>query len=250
MFRTERTGRGGTHDGRGPSRVAAMGARRDRRASSSDCPCRRFRRGPGEGAPRMTAERLPPTVGAAGSAAVHLKGHPHDPNSPSPADRSRHRTPHEGPPRMTATRLLRTTARIALPAIPLLAAAYAAPVLSTYGPLRNRVMPRLAGRGREDHVALTFDDGPDPLSTPSSCGCSTSAGCTRPSSSSAARRYAPRAWCARWPPRDTRSPSTVGCTARCCCAAPVPRTTTWPAPATRSATSPDARPTSFARPTA
>lgn len=67
---------------------------------------------------------------------------------------------------MTATRLLRTTARIALPALPLLAAAYAAPVLSTYGPLRNRVMPRLAGRGREDHVALTFDDGPDPLSTP------------------------------------------------------------------------------------
>ena len=27
-------------------------------------------------------------------------------------------------------------------------------------------MPRLAGRGRPDHVALTFDDGPDPLSTP------------------------------------------------------------------------------------
>jgi peptidoglycan/xylan/chitin deacetylase (PgdA/CDA1 family) len=67
---------------------------------------------------------------------------------------------------MTAARLLRTTARVALPVLPLLAAAYAAPVLSTYGPLRNRVMPRLAGRGRPDHVALTFDDGPDPLSTP------------------------------------------------------------------------------------
>ncbi|MET7486973.1 polysaccharide deacetylase family protein [Streptomyces sp. NPDC005538] len=64
---------------------------------------------------------------------------------------------------MTAARLLRTTA---LTALPVLAAAYAAPVLSTYGPLRNRVLPRLSGRGRPDHVALTFDDGPDPLSTP------------------------------------------------------------------------------------
>jgi peptidoglycan/xylan/chitin deacetylase (PgdA/CDA1 family) len=45
-------------------------------------------------------------------------------------------------------------------------AAHAAPVISTYGPLRNRVMPRLAGTGRPDHVALTFDDGPDPFSTP------------------------------------------------------------------------------------
>ncbi|MEV6508810.1 polysaccharide deacetylase family protein [Streptomyces sp. NPDC051642] len=67
---------------------------------------------------------------------------------------------------MTVTRFLRTTARVALPALPILAAAYAAPALSTYGPLRNRVMPRLSGRGRPDHVALTFDDGPDPLSTP------------------------------------------------------------------------------------
>jgi peptidoglycan/xylan/chitin deacetylase (PgdA/CDA1 family) len=47
-----------------------------------------------------------------------------------------------------------------------LAAAHAAPVISTFGPLRNRFMPRLAGQGRADHVALTFDDGPDPLSTP------------------------------------------------------------------------------------
>ncbi|MEU6343340.1 polysaccharide deacetylase family protein [Streptomyces sp. NPDC046977] len=64
---------------------------------------------------------------------------------------------------MTTARLLRTTALVALPA---LAAAHAAPVVSTFGPLRNRVMPRLAGQGRSDHVALTFDDGPDPLSTP------------------------------------------------------------------------------------
>ncbi len=53
-----------------------------------------------------------------------------------------------------------------LAALPLLAAAHAAPVVSTFGPLRNRIMPRLSGQGRADHVALTFDDGPDPLSTP------------------------------------------------------------------------------------
>jgi peptidoglycan/xylan/chitin deacetylase (PgdA/CDA1 family) len=54
----------------------------------------------------------------------------------------------------------------ALAALPVLAAAHAAPVVSTFGPLRNRFMPRLSGRGRPDHVALTFDDGPDPRSTP------------------------------------------------------------------------------------
>ncbi|MFD5819711.1 polysaccharide deacetylase family protein [Streptomyces sp. NPDC127038] len=47
-----------------------------------------------------------------------------------------------------------------------LAAVHCAPVVSTFGPLRNRVMPRLAGKGRADHIALTFDDGPDPVSTP------------------------------------------------------------------------------------
>lgn len=64
---------------------------------------------------------------------------------------------------MTAARLLRGAA---LAALPVLAAAHAAPVLSTFGPLRNRVMPRLSGQGRADHVALTLDDGPDALSTP------------------------------------------------------------------------------------
>ncbi|MET7685877.1 polysaccharide deacetylase family protein [Streptomyces sp. NPDC005423] len=64
---------------------------------------------------------------------------------------------------MTAARLLRSAA---LAAVPALLAAHAAPVVSTFGPLRNRAMPRLAGRGRPGHIALTFDDGPDPLSTP------------------------------------------------------------------------------------
>jgi len=31
---------------------------------------------------------------------------------------------------------------------------------------RSLLLPRLAGVGRPDHVALTFDDGPDPVSTP------------------------------------------------------------------------------------
>ncbi|MFI5698681.1 polysaccharide deacetylase family protein [Streptomyces xanthochromogenes] len=64
---------------------------------------------------------------------------------------------------MIAARHLRTAALATLPA---LAAVHAAPAISTFGPLRNRVLPRLSGLGRPDHVALTFDDGPDFLSTP------------------------------------------------------------------------------------
>lgn len=60
----------------------------------------------------------------------------------------------------------RTALTVAKIGLPLLAVAHAAPVVSTYGPLRNRVMPKLCGLGRPDHVALTFDDGPDALSTP------------------------------------------------------------------------------------
>ncbi|TQK97305.1 hypothetical protein FB563_2268 [Streptomyces puniciscabiei] len=58
---------------------------------------------------------------------------------------------------MTAARTLRTAA---LTALPMLAAAHAAPVVSTFGPLRNRTLPRLSGRGRPDHIALTPDDAP------------------------------------------------------------------------------------------
>ncbi|MEU6173718.1 polysaccharide deacetylase family protein [Streptantibioticus parmotrematis] len=67
---------------------------------------------------------------------------------------------------MTAARLARATALASAAALPALATLHAAPVISTLGPLRNRAMPRLAGRGRRDHVALTFDDGPDHLATP------------------------------------------------------------------------------------
>lgn len=53
----------------------------------------------------------------------------------------------------------------------LLAAAAAAigqgaPGLTAIGPVRRALFPRLAGVGRPDHVALTFDDGPDPGFTP------------------------------------------------------------------------------------
>ena len=47
-----------------------------------------------------------------------------------------------------------------------LAVAHAGPGVTAIGPVRRRAFPRLAGLGRPDHVALTFDDGPDPASTP------------------------------------------------------------------------------------
>jgi peptidoglycan/xylan/chitin deacetylase (PgdA/CDA1 family) len=37
---------------------------------------------------------------------------------------------------------------------------------ATWLPVVRLVLPRIAGRGAADHVALTFDDGPDPRSTP------------------------------------------------------------------------------------
>jgi peptidoglycan/xylan/chitin deacetylase (PgdA/CDA1 family) len=48
----------------------------------------------------------------------------------------------------------------------LVLAAHAAPALTSIAPLRRRLLPGLSGQGRPDHVALTFDDGPDPRSTP------------------------------------------------------------------------------------
>lgn len=45
-------------------------------------------------------------------------------------------------------------------------AVHAAPAITTNRPLRRRLFPQLSGIGLPDHVALTFDDGPDPASTP------------------------------------------------------------------------------------
>jgi peptidoglycan/xylan/chitin deacetylase (PgdA/CDA1 family) len=57
------------------------------------------------------------------------------------------------------------TARARLAGAALLAI-NAAPAVTTISPLRARLFPGLTGLGWPDHVALTFDDGPDPASTP------------------------------------------------------------------------------------
>ncbi|MGI8680243.1 MAG: polysaccharide deacetylase family protein [Jatrophihabitans sp.] len=46
------------------------------------------------------------------------------------------------------------------------AAVHLVPSVAAIGPLRRRLLPGLCGRSATDHVALTFDDGPDPESTP------------------------------------------------------------------------------------
>jgi peptidoglycan/xylan/chitin deacetylase (PgdA/CDA1 family) len=46
------------------------------------------------------------------------------------------------------------------------AALFSSPWLLTRKPVRLRAFPALSGLGQPDHVALTFDDGPDPASTP------------------------------------------------------------------------------------
>jgi peptidoglycan/xylan/chitin deacetylase (PgdA/CDA1 family) len=47
-----------------------------------------------------------------------------------------------------------------------LAVVHAGPGVTALGPVRRRFFPRLAGLGHAHHVALTFDDGPDPAWTP------------------------------------------------------------------------------------
>ena len=46
------------------------------------------------------------------------------------------------------------------------AVVHAAPALGGVSPIGVRFTPALVGVGRKGHVALTFDDGPDPASTP------------------------------------------------------------------------------------
>jgi peptidoglycan-N-acetylglucosamine deacetylase len=50
------------------------------------------------------------------------------------------------------------------------AVAQAGPGITGLGQVRRLLFPRLAGRGDPGHVALTFDDGPDPASTPQFAG--------------------------------------------------------------------------------
>ncbi|MFD3485753.1 polysaccharide deacetylase family protein [Streptomyces sp. NPDC058665] len=65
-----------------------------------------------------------------------------------------------GPATPTRRRLLTTAPTLAL------AAAHIAPAGTWLAGPRRAFFPGLAGVGRADHVALTFDDGPDPRSTP------------------------------------------------------------------------------------
>ncbi len=46
------------------------------------------------------------------------------------------------------------------------ALAHLAPALTSLAPLRRRALPGLAGQSPLPHVAWTYDDGPDPTSTP------------------------------------------------------------------------------------
>jgi len=47
-----------------------------------------------------------------------------------------------------------------------LAVLQAGPGVTGFGPVRRALFPLLAGQGLPGHVALTFDDGPDPAATP------------------------------------------------------------------------------------
>jgi peptidoglycan/xylan/chitin deacetylase (PgdA/CDA1 family) len=55
-----------------------------------------------------------------------------------------------------------TTATLALGC----AVTHAGPGVTALGPVRRQFFPRLSGLGRSGHVAVTFDDGPDPAWTP------------------------------------------------------------------------------------
>ena len=57
--------------------------------------------------------------------------------------------------------------RALLSGLAVAAAAHVVPAATWLPGLRRTCFPALAGLGRRDHVALTFDDGPDPRSTPS-----------------------------------------------------------------------------------
>ncbi|MER6333215.1 polysaccharide deacetylase family protein [Streptomyces sp. NPDC014983] len=67
---------------------------------------------------------------------------------------------HAAPPSARALRAAATLLPLAL------AGAHAAPAATWLPGVRQRLFPRLAGTGSHDHVALTFDDGPDPVATP------------------------------------------------------------------------------------
>jgi peptidoglycan/xylan/chitin deacetylase (PgdA/CDA1 family) len=58
------------------------------------------------------------------------------------------------------------TAATALVPLAAVAAVHITPAVTWLPSVRRLLFPRLSGRGHWDHIALTFDDGPDPASTP------------------------------------------------------------------------------------
>lgn len=67
-------------------------------------------------------------------------------------------SPSAADPSAAARRLLMAAAGLAM--------LQAGPGITALGPVRRTLFARLSGRGAADHVALTFDDGPDPALTP------------------------------------------------------------------------------------
>jgi peptidoglycan/xylan/chitin deacetylase (PgdA/CDA1 family) len=60
----------------------------------------------------------------------------------------------------------RSTARAAVGLAAVAGVVHAGPGVVSWRQMRCRLLPRLSGVGHTGHVALTFDDGPDPDSTP------------------------------------------------------------------------------------
>jgi len=71
--------------------------------------------------------------------------------------------PRSGRVAATTRPVLAATAGLAVAG---LAVAHAGPGITALASVRRAFFPLLSGRGAADHVALTFDDGPDPASTP------------------------------------------------------------------------------------
>jgi peptidoglycan-N-acetylglucosamine deacetylase len=72
------------------------------------------------------------------------------------------REPHRPPPSRPWLRLGLSTAGLVAAA----GTAHLLPGVVAWRSARCRLLPRLSGVGAPDHVALTFDDGPDPTATP------------------------------------------------------------------------------------
>lgn len=68
---------------------------------------------------------------------------------------------------MSPVRGVRAVARTAATAVGATVVLQATPALTSVAPARRALMPRLSGRSHRHHIALSFDDGPDPASTPS-----------------------------------------------------------------------------------